>query len=252
MLIQKEFLLKLKDFGLNSYESKIWTALLSLGMSTAGELSDIANVPRSRSYDVLESLVKKGFIILKPGKPITYIAIPPEEAVERMKNRVKKEAEVDLKIIEDLKSHKIIEDLKNLHSEGISTVDPTDLSGSISGKENIENHLSSMFRSAKKSITIYSTNLNSNRFLPLLEKAKKNAVKINIALNSKIEKNLSTIAQTFKAKERARYFIVDNRDVMFMLLDNEDIHPSYDTAIWVNSPFFASVLESMFKNAVKK
>ena len=63
--IEKKFLNKLKQFGLNSYEAKIWTALLSRGVSTAGELSDISNVPRSRSYDVLESLEKKGFIIMK-------------------------------------------------------------------------------------------------------------------------------------------------------------------------------------------
>ncbi|RJQ17958.1 hypothetical protein C4573_00830, partial [Candidatus Woesearchaeota archaeon] len=56
MIVQQDFVKKLKDFGLNSYEVKIWTALLSRGVSTAGELSDIANVPRSRSYDVLESL----------------------------------------------------------------------------------------------------------------------------------------------------------------------------------------------------
>lgn len=29
MIVQKDFLNKLKDFGLNSYESKLWTALLS-------------------------------------------------------------------------------------------------------------------------------------------------------------------------------------------------------------------------------
>ncbi len=71
MIIQPELLNKLKDFGLNSYESKIWVALLSRGVSTAGELSDIANVPRSRSYDVLESLEKKGFVILKLGEKDT-------------------------------------------------------------------------------------------------------------------------------------------------------------------------------------
>ena len=49
MLIEKKLLSKMKEFGLNSYESKVWTALLSRGVSTAGELSDIANVPRSRS-----------------------------------------------------------------------------------------------------------------------------------------------------------------------------------------------------------
>ncbi len=59
MIVQTEFLKKIKDFGLNTYEAKVWTALLSRGVSTAGELSDIANVPRSRSYDILESLEKK-------------------------------------------------------------------------------------------------------------------------------------------------------------------------------------------------
>jgi len=85
MIVQKNFLNKLKDFGLNTYESKLWTALLSRGVSTAGELSDIANVPRSRSYDVLESLEKKGFIVMKLGKPIKYIAVPPAEVIERVK-----------------------------------------------------------------------------------------------------------------------------------------------------------------------
>ncbi|RME31783.1 TrmB family transcriptional regulator, partial [Candidatus Woesearchaeota archaeon] len=83
MIVRDEFLTKLRRFfGLNLYEVKIWTALLSRGVSTAGELSDIANVPRSRSYDVLESLEKKGFIVMKIGKPIKYIAVPPEEVVE--------------------------------------------------------------------------------------------------------------------------------------------------------------------------
>ena len=60
MIVKDEFLSKLRRyFALNLYEVKIWTALLSRGVSTAGELSDIANVPRSRSYDVLESLEKK-------------------------------------------------------------------------------------------------------------------------------------------------------------------------------------------------
>ena len=87
MIVQKHFLNKLRDFGLNSYEAKLWTALLSRGISTAGELSDIANVPRSRSYDVLESLEKKGFVVMKLGKPIKYIAVSPKEVVEREREK---------------------------------------------------------------------------------------------------------------------------------------------------------------------
>ncbi|MEM4263389.1 MAG: helix-turn-helix domain-containing protein, partial [Candidatus Woesearchaeota archaeon] len=94
MIVKEEFLSKLRRiFSLNLYEVKIWAALLSRGVATAGELSDIANVPRSRSYDVLESLEKKGFVVMKLGKPIKYIAVPPSEVLERVKKTVIEDAD---------------------------------------------------------------------------------------------------------------------------------------------------------------
>ena len=108
MIIQKDFLNKLKDFGLNSYESKLWIALLSRGVSTAGELSDISNVPRSRAYDVLESLEKKGFIIVKVGKPIKYLAVTPNEVVERVKKKVLEEAEQRNQVLSQLKDSEVL------------------------------------------------------------------------------------------------------------------------------------------------
>src|SRR3989344_9368018 len=146
MLVQKDFLNKLKEFGLNSYESKLWTALLSRGISTAGELSDIANVPRSRSYDVLESLQRKGFIIMKLGKPIKYIAVPPEEVLERIKKKVKKDSEIQLQLINELKSGEIINELNLLHTQGVELVEPNDLSGSLKGRDNLYNHLETIIK----------------------------------------------------------------------------------------------------------
>src|SRR5512136_898827 len=98
MIVKDEFLGKLRRyFNLNLYEVKIWAALLSRGVSTAGELSDIANVPRSRSYDVLESLEKKGFVVMKLGKPIKYMAVAPNEVVERVKKNMRVDAEEKVK-----------------------------------------------------------------------------------------------------------------------------------------------------------
>ena len=120
MIVKEEFLSKLRRyFSLNLYEVKIWTALLSRGVSTAGELSDIANVPRSRSYDVLESLEKKGFVIMKLGKPIKYIAISPKEVVERVKKNMKAESDAKVKRLEDLKNTEVLGELNTLHTQGI-------------------------------------------------------------------------------------------------------------------------------------
>ena len=92
MVANEDLIKKLRTtFNLNIYEVKVWTSLLSKGTATAGELSDMSNVPRSRAYDVLESLEKKGFVIMKLGKPIKYITVEPKEVIERVKAIARRE-----------------------------------------------------------------------------------------------------------------------------------------------------------------
>ena len=142
MIVKEEFLSKLRRyFSLNLYEVKIWAALLSRGVSTAGELSDIANVPRSRSYDVLESLEKKGFVVMKLGKPIKYLAVPPTEVVERVKKNMKMDADEKIKRLEDLKKTELLDELNTLHTQGVELVEPSELSGSLKGRHNLYSHL---------------------------------------------------------------------------------------------------------------
>lgn len=254
MLVQKDFLNKLRDFGLNTYESKVWTALLSRGVSTAGELSDIADVPRSRSYDVLESLEKKGFIIMKPGKPIKYIAVKPEEVIERVKRKVKSEAEEQLNIIADLESADVLTELNLLHGKGLNLVQPADLTGAIKGRKNIYNHLATMIKTAKKSITIVTSSegvVRKNDALSIyLKKAKQKGVKIRIAapIENQELTDLAKVAEIKNTALKARFCIVDKKEVLFMLSDDAKVHPSYDIAIWANTEFFANVLERSFES----
>ncbi len=254
MLVEKDFLNKLRDFGLNTYESKIWTALLSRGVSTAGELSDIANVPRSRSYDVLESLDKKGFIILKPGKPIKYLAVKPDEVIERIKKKVREQTDDQLKLIEKLRSGEVLNDLSSLHSQGLDLVEPTDMTGAIKGRRNIYNHIATMVKNAQKTITIATSTEGLMRkrdtLLTYLTKAKQRGVKIKIAApidtKSKELKQLSKTAEIKKTNLQTRFCVVDKREILFMLMNDENIHPNYDIAIWANTEFFANFLENTF------
>jgi sugar-specific transcriptional regulator TrmB len=120
MIVKDDFLSKIRSlFGLNLYEARIWTALLSRGVSTAGELSDIGNVPRSRAYDVLESLEKKGFIIMKLGKPIKYLAVEPKNVIEKVKKYLGKKTEEKVKRLVDLKGTDVLQELTALHKQGI-------------------------------------------------------------------------------------------------------------------------------------
>jgi len=257
MIVRDDFLSKLRRyFGLNLYEVKIWTALLSRGVSTAGELSDIANVPRSRSYDVLESLEKKGFIIMKIGKPIKYIAVPPEEVVERVKKNMKKEAEEAVGRLENLKNTDVIGELKGLHTQGVELVEPTDLSGSLRGRHNLYNHMELTIKGAEQSVTLITTSSGLLRKIEGLKQTfaevAKRGVKIRICapLNKELEaaaRELDGIADVRDCKIKGRFLIVDGKEVIFMVMDDADVHPTYDVGIWINTPFFAQALESMFE-----
>jgi len=262
MIVQKDFLNKLKDFGLNTYESKLWTALLSRGISTAGELSDIANVPRSRSYDVLESLEKKGFIIMKLGKPIKYVAVQPSEVLERVKKKVSDEADNQTRILEGLKGSEILTELSLLHSQGVELVEPTDLSGAIKGRSNINNHLETMIKSAQESIDIMTTSegliRKAEALKSVLQKAKDRKVRIRIAapMTKEAEKAIKDIKNFVEIKNtsdiKARFCIIDGKQLTFMLLDDAEVHPTYDSGVWVNTPFFASALQQLFESEWKQ
>jgi len=257
MIVKDEFLSKLRRFfSLNLYEVKIWTALLSRGISTAGELSDIANVPRSRSYDVLESLEKKGFVVMKLGKPIKYIAVPPQEVIERVKKNMREDAEEKVRRLEHLKKTDILGELNSLHSQGIELVEPSDLSGSLRGRHNLYNHLELTIRNAEKNVTIMTTSQGFLRKVeglkPVFEKIKKKGVKVRIAAPiSKESKNavkeLAGIAEVRHTNDiKARFCIVDGKEIVFMVLDDKEVHPTYDVGIWVNTPFFAQALDNLF------
>ena len=262
MIVKDEFLSRLrKIFDLNLYEVRVWTALLSRGVSTAGELSNISDVPRSRTYDILETLEKKGFIVMKLGKPIKFVALKPAEVIERVKKNLIVEANEKSKRLDRLKSEDILNELTGLFNEGVKFVEPSDLSGSVKGRQNVYNHLDMMIRDAESTITIVTTASGLNRkleaLMPVLERAKKRGVTIRIAApitdeNRKVAKDLSKVAEVKHCpKMRARFAIVDSQQLLFMILDDEQVHPNYDIAIWLSTDFFAAAMEQLFEAAWK-
>ncbi len=254
MIVPKDFLNKLKDFGLNSYESKLWVALLSRGISTAGELSDISNVPRSRAYDVLESLEKKGFIIVKVGKPIKYLAVPPREVVERVKKKVSEDAEQKTGILNQLKESDVLGELNTLHTQGIKLVDPTDKSGAFRGRNKIYEHLATMIKNAQKSITLITTKEGLERkndaLYPALKKAVQKGIKVKIAVpstaNKEVLNHFSKIAEVKHTKDNSRFCVVDEKEILLMLTNDKKTHKDYDCAVWVDAPYFVSYFNKLF------
>jgi sugar-specific transcriptional regulator TrmB len=78
------FLENLKKLGLNDYEARGYLALMERSSLTATQISAVSGVPRTKVYDVTESLMKKGLCSLVPGKINKYRAFEVSAAAENL------------------------------------------------------------------------------------------------------------------------------------------------------------------------
>jgi sugar-specific transcriptional regulator TrmB len=262
MLASPKVMDALKGIGLNLYERRLWVALLARGTSTAGELSEIANVPRSRAYDVLQSLADRGFVVVQTAKPIRYVAVAPEESLERAKKKLEEEVLRMHERIDEMKDSPIMRELNDVFQQGLKLVSPEEMTGALKGRYSVLQQMESMFKDANQKIDIVTTpeginDLFSNH-LDVLKKAKDRGVDIKIATNSVDKcadavKALSSMAEirTVDEKEiplQGKFFVVDGKQLVFGLTDAK-VHNTQDMVLWSKSEHAAgSILEPMFKH----
>ena len=79
---------KLKELGFNSYEAKVYIALLKKYPATGYEVSQLSDVPQSRAYDALKSLELEGVVHSSTDKPQKYTPISSKELTQRFKRRM--------------------------------------------------------------------------------------------------------------------------------------------------------------------
>ncbi len=263
MVVSNEVLDALKGIGLNLYERKIYVALLAKGIGTAGEVSNIAKVPRSRSYDILESLSEKGFVILQPSKPIRYVALEPKDALERVtQNLEQKHLDLQERIDKFGKSSHASE-LENLFKQGFSLIQPFEMTGTIKGRHAINQQLRSLFKKAKEKITVVTTapgleDLHKTHF-NMLKKLSKKGVKVKVfaPIEGVKGNHVAELRQVAELKHldapSGRMVTVDNDQVVLALTDDSKTHQTQDVAFWANSQHLVKdVMAPLFGQFGKK
>lgn len=247
MVVSNQAFDALKSIGLNLYERKLWVALLSQGTSTAGELSVLAKVPRSRCYDILESLADKGFALVQPSKPLKYVALPPEEALERAKKVSEAKHNAMSQRIDSLKQSKVLEELEQIHNKGIEHISPGEVTGTLKGEKAMLQQFETVLKQANSSIALVTSeealkDIFENH-AALLKKAADKGVKIKIAapsVDATIQEGLSGVAE-LKATGSpvGRFCVADGKKVILALTNDKAVHPTQDLLIWTQSDHLA-------------
>ena len=92
----QRFWRRLQQLGLNAYESRSYLVLLGHPKFKALELAARAHVPRQKIYEVLDSLVEKGFAQVVQEKTKLFSAVEPSLAIPGYLSRKRQVLEQEL------------------------------------------------------------------------------------------------------------------------------------------------------------
>lgn len=117
----------LKEMSLNDKEIKVYLALLKLGQNTVNEISKEADLNRVTCYDILKSLLEKGYVsyVIKSG--VKYFeSVEPSKFLDELKLKQEKMQEImpELELIKksllekpDIETYEGINGLKSIFND---------------------------------------------------------------------------------------------------------------------------------------
>ncbi len=113
----QRFWRRLQQIGLNAYEARSYLVLVGHPRFKALELAARSHVPRQKIYEVLDSLVEKGFAQVVQEKTKLFSAVEPALAIPGYLGRKRKSLEQEL-TDQSRAATALIEDLSAAYSEG--------------------------------------------------------------------------------------------------------------------------------------
>ncbi len=135
----KSVIESLRSLGLTEYEAKVYTALVKIRTGTASDIHLVSGIPRSAVYGALNRLEERGIIEVQSSKPMRYRSVPPENALEKLKNDFIAESEDALASLKEIYRTERIE----AREEAVWT---------ISGVKNVSDKILEMVMGAQNDI----------------------------------------------------------------------------------------------------
>jgi len=136
----------LRGFGLDGYETAAYMVLLEGVPRGASHVGRVSGVPQGRIYDVLNSLVEKGLIEIKPTTPKEYIAFPVAEGLHNRLEQLRGECDSKLSELESQ-----VNEIASNFSGSVSVSGGFGLR-IVAGEANLTIRVVEMLASAQKSV----------------------------------------------------------------------------------------------------
>lgn len=222
----------LKELGFSDYETNIYLTLVDLGESTASKVAEKARIHRRNVYDVLNRLVKKGFVsLVTKNNRKYYLAIDPKRIKSMFKEKIELIDTLLPSLEQKFKESQVEQEVKLLE-----------------GKEGIKTFFEEMFKEAKKGVEFYIIGAPATlpKMLPfyipkLVKQASKYKVKVNILWGPDVKEKEKTFLDIVKPRSRTLpkgfYFVMP----IFIYGNNSAI------AVWSEKPIITIIKSKKVK-----
>lgn len=91
----------LKLFGFSASEIAIYTVLVENDFLIVSEISKLSNVPRTKTYEILDKLELKDVLQKEEGHPVKYRAKNPLQTLKTMKKQIINDTEQGLELLQE-------------------------------------------------------------------------------------------------------------------------------------------------------
>jgi sugar-specific transcriptional regulator TrmB len=231
----------LENLELTEYEVRGYTALLEHGAMTASRISEHAEVPYSKVYEILGNLERKGWIETEHGRPSKYYPKSPSEAIATTKMRI--EDTFNISQSQALRELQPLYERKETHERPDIWI--------IRGEYNILTKIRETLTRTKRELLIASPILPElvvANLVPILSHLKEQGVSISIMTSKKVGKDsLKMMAEIADVRVRDQMFgggvISDSEEVVLLLGEEERT----TLAIWADHIGLAKFAKDYFE-----
>lgn len=237
----------LEKLGLTEYEAKTLSALFRLKEAEAPDISRLAQVPKTRVYDVLDRLAKRNLVIEIHGRPKRYMSMDAGKVFSSLLEEKKKELSALEKEADSLKETITVGDMGETRHEKVMKVkDRTDFMKILGQEIEGANHSIHALTPLGKEHAIIKE--------PLKHASSRNVeIKIISSINeetSRLARELSHAGVKVRDFEHGMHtFIIDNKKVILALSDFQQNKPEYHFTIWPDNKPMATALSKYFEHA---
>jgi sugar-specific transcriptional regulator TrmB len=247
----------LHRLGLSKNEIKVYIYIARTGEHKASEISEALSLHRTETYRILRDLEKRGLVSSVFEKPLKFIAIPFEKALEILIETKK----MKISLLEKRK-----ENLVNLWltlPKQEAENERKEVFQILEGEEQINLKADEILSNTKKEILVFTSehdipNFYHSGLLDRLEKKSKENVNVQLLANYS-PKSCFFIEKTKLKKAKyslcdveglPTYILVD--DEQLLLLIRKDNEKKRVAALWTNYDAFVKALKALFLELWKK